>query len=126
LFTFLKYDGVPWNNNNAEYAIKQFAYYREKTKKALAEDGLRDYLVLLSICQTCHYKGVSFLMFLLSQEHDVDGFCRRRQRRRRLSSIELYPEGFVLPHFASKHKKRSDPEDCSSGVPGIDEADEPP
>ena len=24
LFTFLKHDGVPWNNNNAEHAIKQF------------------------------------------------------------------------------------------------------
>jgi Transposase IS66 family len=23
LFTFLKYDGVPWNNNNAEHAIKR-------------------------------------------------------------------------------------------------------
>jgi hypothetical protein len=25
LFTFLRYDGVPWNNNNAEHAIKAFA-----------------------------------------------------------------------------------------------------
>jgi hypothetical protein len=25
LFTFLDYDGVPWNNNNAEHAIKAFA-----------------------------------------------------------------------------------------------------
>ena len=31
LFTFIKYDGVPWNNNNAENAIKRFAYYREDT-----------------------------------------------------------------------------------------------
>jgi hypothetical protein len=29
LFTFLDYDGVPWNNNPAERAVKQFAYYRE-------------------------------------------------------------------------------------------------
>src|SRR5262245_3784288 len=26
LFTFINYDGVPWNNNNAEHAIKQFVY----------------------------------------------------------------------------------------------------
>jgi hypothetical protein len=25
LFTFLNHDGVPWNNNNAEHAIKAFA-----------------------------------------------------------------------------------------------------
>src|SRR5207249_11100506 len=35
LFTFLSYDSVPWNNNNAEHAIKKFAYYRE------IADGLR-------------------------------------------------------------------------------------
>src|SRR5207302_7180167 len=29
LFTFIEHDGVPWNNNNAENAVKQFAYYRE-------------------------------------------------------------------------------------------------
>src|SRR5262249_32511130 len=31
LFTFIQHDGVPWNNNNAENAIKRFAYYREDT-----------------------------------------------------------------------------------------------
>lgn len=31
LFTFLNYDGVPWNNNNVEHAIKEFAKYRHKT-----------------------------------------------------------------------------------------------
>src|SRR5208337_2459543 len=31
LFTFIRYDGVSWNNNNAENAIKKFAYYRENT-----------------------------------------------------------------------------------------------
>jgi Transposase IS66 family len=25
LFTFLSHDGIPWNNNNAEHAIKAFA-----------------------------------------------------------------------------------------------------
>jgi transposase IS66 family protein len=29
LFTFLEYDGVPWNNNNAEHAIKAFARLRD-------------------------------------------------------------------------------------------------
>ena len=29
LFTFLDYDGVPWNNNNAENAIKGFATLRQ-------------------------------------------------------------------------------------------------
>jgi len=29
LFTFLDYDGVPWNNNRAEHAIKQFVHLQE-------------------------------------------------------------------------------------------------
>src|SRR5205807_914430 len=55
LFTFIEHDGVPWNNNNSENAIKQFAYYREDTVGCLKETGLEDYLLLLSICQTCRY-----------------------------------------------------------------------
>jgi predicted RecB family nuclease len=58
LFTFLRHDGVAWNNNNAENAIRQFAYYREEITGVLREGGLSDYLVLLSIYQTCRYRGV--------------------------------------------------------------------
>jgi hypothetical protein len=31
LFTFLEYDGVPWNNNNAETGIKSFARLRKSS-----------------------------------------------------------------------------------------------
>jgi predicted RecB family nuclease len=82
LFTFIDYDGVPWNNNNAENAIKQFAYSREETTGLMKERGLSDYLVLLSICQTCRYKGVSFLKFLNSGQRDVDSYCKTRRLRR--------------------------------------------
>jgi predicted RecB family nuclease len=77
LFTFLDHDGVPWNNNNAEHAIKYFAYYREVTDGQMKETGISDYLVLLSVYETCKYRGVSFLQFLLSQEYDVETFSRR-------------------------------------------------
>ena len=60
LFTFIRFDGVPWNNNSAENAIKRFAYYREDTVGTMTEAGLNDYLVLLSIYQTCRYKGDQF------------------------------------------------------------------
>ena len=71
LFTFIDYDGVPWNNNNAENAIRRFTYYREEPPRRLKEEGLSDYLVLLSIYQTCRYKDVSFLKFLVSGQRDV-------------------------------------------------------
>jgi hypothetical protein len=92
LFTFFDHDGVPWNNNNAEHAIKAFAYYRRVTDGQMREGGLSDYLVLLSLYQTCKYRGVSFLKFLLSREDDVAAFCRRRRKGR--PRLEVYPEGF--------------------------------
>jgi hypothetical protein len=78
LFTFLDHDGAPWNDNNAEHAVKQFAYYRRICEGHITAAGLQEYLVLLSIAQTCTYKGVSLLKFLLSRETDIDNFCRGR------------------------------------------------
>ncbi len=94
LFVFLEHDGVAWNNNNAEYAIKQFAHYRLLVDGAMVESGLNDYLALLSICVTCKYKRASFLQFLLSREHDIDAFLTRRHVGRPKRRMELYPKGF--------------------------------
>jgi len=38
-----------------------------------------EYLVLLSICESCKYKGVSFIDFLRSRESDVNTFADARQ-----------------------------------------------
>ena len=65
----------PYLVGAAENAIRQFAYYREDQPGRLRESGLADYLVLLSLYQTCRYRGVSFLKFLLSRETDIDAFC---------------------------------------------------
>ena len=63
LFTFLEHDGVPWNNNNAEHAIKAFAALRDVMSGSSTQRGVDDYLVLLSVCQTCKYMGVDFSGF---------------------------------------------------------------
>src|SRR3954462_9981768 len=88
LFTFIRHDGVPWNNNNAENAIKRFAYYREDTVGIMREAGLNDYLMLLSLYVTCRYKGISFLNFLLSKERDIDAFFVRPRIRQRKPDLE--------------------------------------
>jgi hypothetical protein len=44
----------------AEHAIKQFAHYRILADGKMTEPGLNNYLVLLSVYQTCVYKGMSF------------------------------------------------------------------
>jgi predicted RecB family nuclease len=79
LFTFLIHDGVPWNNNNAEHAVKAFAMLRHIIGGVTSEKGIRDYLVLLSICQTCKYKGVDFLDFLRSDEKDIEAFTNSKR-----------------------------------------------
>jgi hypothetical protein len=85
LFTFLNYDGVPWNNNNAEHAIKAFARVRDVVGGTSTEKGLEEYLILLSVCQTCKYMGVDFLDFLRSGEKDIHAFAESRRRRRKSS-----------------------------------------
>ncbi|MBE0539850.1 MAG: IS66 family transposase [Verrucomicrobia bacterium] len=83
LFTFLEHDGVPWNNNNAEHAVKAFALLRDVLRGSSTRKGLEDYLVLLSVCQTCKYMGVDFLDFLRSGEQDIHAFAESRSGHRR-------------------------------------------
>ena len=68
LFTFLRHDGVPWNNNNAEHAIKAYARARELFQGTPAAKAISEYLVLLSVCETCRNKRIDFLDFLRSGE----------------------------------------------------------
>jgi hypothetical protein len=96
LFTFLQHDGVSWNNNLAENAIKRISDYREDAGRSVKEAGLTEQLVLLSIYQSCRVRDISFLKFLLSRERDMDAFAASKHRRRRPASrIELYPKGFL-------------------------------
>jgi NAD-binding of NADP-dependent 3-hydroxyisobutyrate dehydrogenase/Transposase IS66 family len=75
LFTFLRYDGVPWNNNNAEHAIKAFARLRDVIKGICTAKAVQEYLILLSVRQTCVYQGIDFLDFLRSGERSIDAFA---------------------------------------------------
>ena len=78
LFTFLDYDNVPWNNNNAEHAVKAFAGLRNVIDGSTNERGIRDYLILLSIYQTCTYRGIDFFEYLRSGEKRIDGYAGKR------------------------------------------------
>jgi hypothetical protein len=65
LFTFLDHDGVPWNNNNAEHAIKAFARLRRTLGGTSTAKGIEEYLVLLSVSETCKAKGADTLDLFL-------------------------------------------------------------
>jgi predicted RecB family nuclease len=72
LFTFLAYDGVPWNNNNAEHAVRAFTRLRNAISTS-SPKGTRDYATLLSIQQTLRYRGRGFLEFMRSGEMEIAG-----------------------------------------------------
>ncbi|MFH1881911.1 MAG: TM0106 family RecB-like putative nuclease [Planctomycetota bacterium] len=79
LFLFLTEDGIPWNNNMAERALRHIAVQR-KISCSFFKSGATNYLKLLGIAQTCRFQGKSFLRFLLSRERDVDKYKERKRR----------------------------------------------
>lgn len=81
LFTFLDYDGIPWNNNNAEHAVKRFVSLRRVIGGSSTAKGMEEYLVLLSICETLRLKNVSFFQFLLSGATDIDEYLKMQSKK---------------------------------------------
>ena len=71
LFTFLDHDGVPWNNNNAEHAVRAFTRLRNGMATSTAR-GTTDYCILLSLQQTLRCRGIGFLEFLLSGRLEIE------------------------------------------------------
>jgi hypothetical protein len=92
MFTFLDFDGVPWNNNNAEHAIKRFAKYRRNADGCYTERSLKEYLVLASVLETCDFNKVNVLKFLLSKETTLEGLFHMAGRKRP-SPAEAQPSG---------------------------------
>jgi predicted RecB family nuclease len=80
MFTFLDHDGVPWNNNNAEHAIKRFAKYRRDADGRFTERSLQEYLVLATVFETCEFNNLNVLRFLLSKETRLTGLLRMAGR----------------------------------------------
>lgn len=106
LFTFLHHDGVPWNNNNAEHAIKAFARLRDVISGTSTKKGVDDYLTLLSVAETCEYQGLDFLDFLRSGEKDVETFARGRRRYPRQKTVEK-----------SRRRQRQESPPTENGLP---------
>ncbi len=89
LFTFLDYDDVPWNNNAAEHAIKAFATLRRVLGGKSTEIAIQDYLILLSVCETCRYRGINFWEFLCSGCNGVDAYVKRFRSTKPIRSVNV-------------------------------------
>ena len=86
MFTFLDHDGVPWNNTNAEHAIKLFAKYRRNADGRFTAQSLEEYAVLASVFETCEFNNVNVLKFLLSKETTLEGLFKMAGRKKRMAS----------------------------------------
>ena len=106
LFTFLDYDGLPWNNNNAEHAIKAFARLHRVIGGTSSDNGIHDYLVLLSICETCKYKGVNFLDFFRSGKKDVNEFIKARHVKGNKVSSPIERTGVAIQMAKKQMEKQ--------------------
>jgi hypothetical protein len=74
LFTFLDYDGVSWNNTNAEHFIKPFARHRRTANGIFTVRSIKDYLVILSVAETSKGRGEGFFEFLLRDNEQSFSF----------------------------------------------------
>jgi hypothetical protein len=82
LFTFRDHNNVPWKNNNAEHAIKAFEMMRRDFEGLSTERGIKEYLILLRVCETCKFKGINLLDFLRPGEKDVQAFASSLPKNR--------------------------------------------
>jgi predicted RecB family nuclease len=81
LFTFIEQDGIPWNNNMAERAIRHLAVQR-KISGFFFKSVAPQYLLMLGITQTCRFQEKSLLKFLMSGEKDIDLFKATKSLKR--------------------------------------------
>jgi predicted RecB family nuclease len=101
LFLFLQQDGLPWNNNAGERAIRQLAVQRKISGTFFKKSALH-YLLLLGIAQTCRFQEKSFLKFLVSGEKDVDRF--KASKRKRISK-QVFSDKEVSSLYGSSVRK---------------------
>ncbi len=104
LFTFLDYDGVPWNNNNAEHAVRAFTRLRNVMVTSTAK-GTGDYCILLSIQQTLKYRSYSFLDFLKSGDRTLAKWSDRKDRSIPRSELPVPLETDVENAAGACHKE---------------------
>ena len=115
LFRFLEEDGIPWNNNLAERAIRHLAIQRKISGSFFKRVTLH-YLRLLGIAQTCRFQEKSFLGFLLSGEKDIDRFTERRlpKTSKQVSATKCNPM-FGPEEEVQEPTPRAEQLPCSAG-----------
>jgi len=74
LFTYLKYEGVPPDNNEAERELRPFVVQRKRSGGFKSPEVMRHYVVYLSLYMTCKVNGKDFdkLLDLIFSGKEID------------------------------------------------------
>jgi transposase len=65
LFTFLQEEGVDWNNNAAERALRSSVLIRKITYGNQSDEGARAHAVLMSIMEACNLREENFFDYAM-------------------------------------------------------------
>jgi transposase len=65
LFTFLEEDGIEWNNNAAERALRSSVVIRKITYGSQSDEGAHAHAVLMSIKETCGLRKENFFDYTM-------------------------------------------------------------
>ncbi len=75
LFTFLEEDGVEWNNNAAERALRSSVVIRKITYGNQSDEGAHAHAVLMSVRETCGLRKENFFDYAMGY---LSGFTSKR------------------------------------------------
>jgi len=74
LFTYLKYEGMPPDNNKAERELRPFVVQRKRSGGFKSPEVMRHYVIYLSLYMTCKVNGKDFdkLLNLIFSGQEID------------------------------------------------------
>jgi len=74
LFTYLKYEGMPPDNNEAERDLRPFVVQRKRSGGFKSPEVMRHYVIYLSLYMTCKVSGKNFdqLLDLIFSGQEID------------------------------------------------------
>ena len=119
MFTFLGHDGIPWNNNHAEHAIKRFAKYRRVFDGLFTEESLIEYLTLASVLTTCEFNNLNPLRFLLSEEQSLDGLQRLAKTKSRNPKLRKIAIASAEPSELRSQSSTTSEDSASQNEPTV-------
>jgi hypothetical protein len=93
---------IATENDDLSLLARMTGEIRDIIKGSATGKGLREYLILLSICETCKRRGIGFNDFLCSGEVDFERFAEPKFVRARRIARQPASEAVASPRRTSE------------------------